>query len=168
MASLAMQERFQSLVEVHRGILFKVCNAYCRDPDDREDLAQEILYQLWRSFGRFDERQRFSTWMYRVALNVAISHHRRDRTRTRHIVAGEETLLEVADERTPPDPRVSRMAELIAALDPLQKSIVLLHLEGFSHRDIGEFLGTSESNIGTRLSRIRAMLRNQLEGGESQ
>jgi RNA polymerase sigma factor (sigma-70 family) len=70
------QERFQNLVDDHKKILYKVCHSYCRNPGDRDDLAQEIIVQLWRSFGAFDERVRFSTWMYRIALNVAISFYR--------------------------------------------------------------------------------------------
>src|ERR1039458_8436809 len=71
-----LQQTFQNRVEQHKKILYKVCNAYCRDRDSREDLAQEIMFQLWRSFGKFDGRCQFSTWMYRIALNVAISFYR--------------------------------------------------------------------------------------------
>ena len=78
------QETFQTLVDRHKKILYKICNSYCRNPVDREDLAQEIVFQLWQSFRSFDGRVQFSTWMYRVALNVAISWYRRERTRTRH------------------------------------------------------------------------------------
>src|SRR5271155_1987706 len=93
----ALQEQFQSLVDEHRKILYKICNSYCRNRDDREDLAQEIVVQLWRSFKTYDGRCQFSTWMYRVALNVAISFYRREGVRTGHGRA--EPLLEVADER---------------------------------------------------------------------
>src|SRR5271157_712348 len=94
----ALQEQFQSLVDEHKKILYKVCNSYCRNPDDREDLAQEIMIQLWRSFGSFDERARFSTWMYRIALNVAISFYRRESTRTRFVLSNEALLLKAVDE----------------------------------------------------------------------
>ena len=67
MAAPDLQETFQNLVEEHKKILYKVCNSYCRDCDSRDDLAREIMIQLWRSFGKFDGRCRFSTWMYRVA-----------------------------------------------------------------------------------------------------
>jgi RNA polymerase sigma factor (sigma-70 family) len=89
-----LQEAFQTLVEEHKRILYKVCNSYCQDRDSRDDLAQEIIIQLWRSFGKFDGRCRFSTWMYRIALNVAISFYRGERTRTRHVIADEKRLLE--------------------------------------------------------------------------
>src|SRR5579863_4394135 len=70
------EERFQNLIEEHKKILYKICHSYCQNPADRDDLAQEILFQLWRSFASFDERVRFPTWMYRIALNVAISFYR--------------------------------------------------------------------------------------------
>src|ERR1700727_2262431 len=94
MTTPELQEQFQSLVEEHKKILYKVCNSYCRNRDDRDDLAQEIIVQLWRSFEKFDERVRFSTWMYRIALNVAISFYRRENTRTRYVIPGSEHLLE--------------------------------------------------------------------------
>src|ERR1700684_31267 len=97
MTTPASQEGFQTLVEEHKKILYKVCNSYCRNRDDREDLAQEIIVQLWRSFGTFDERCRFSTWMYRIALNVAISFYRRESTRTRRVVSDDVRVLNAPD-----------------------------------------------------------------------
>ena len=85
-----VQTRFQSLVDEHRKIVYKICHSYCSNPDDREDLAQEIVTQSWRSFATFDGRVQFSTWMYRVALNVAISFHRRERIRGNHVVLDDE------------------------------------------------------------------------------
>src|ERR1017187_3371389 len=98
MTTPAQQERFQTLVDQHKKILYKVCNSYCRNRDDREDLAQEIIVQLWRSFGSFDERGRFSTWMYRIALNVAISFYRRENARTRYVLSDDAHLLNAIDE----------------------------------------------------------------------
>lgn len=94
MALPELNERFQTVVDQHKKTLYKVCNACCRNRDDRDDLAQEIIIQLWRSFGKFDERYRFSTWMYRIALNVAISFYRRENIRTRYVISDEEQLLE--------------------------------------------------------------------------
>lgn len=98
MTTAKHQERFQTLLDEHKRILYKVCHSYCRNRDDREDLAQEIIVQLWRSFGRFDEGYRFSTWMYRVALNVAISFYRRETTRTRYVISDDEKVLDAVDE----------------------------------------------------------------------
>ncbi len=83
-------ERFAELLERHRGIVFKVAATYCRTRADREDVAQEIVTQLWRAFPKFDATRTFSTWMYRIALNVAISFVRTNSVRERHIVAIDE------------------------------------------------------------------------------
>ncbi len=91
MTTPELQERFQTLVDEHKKILYKICNSYCRNREDRDDLAQEIIIHLWRSFGKFAEHYQFSTWMYRIALNVAISFYRRENTRTRHVTS-DETL----------------------------------------------------------------------------
>jgi RNA polymerase sigma-70 factor (ECF subfamily) len=159
------QECFQTLIDAHRGILFKVCNTYCRGHDDREDLAQEIVVQLWRSFPRFDERFRFSTWMYRIALNVAISFYRRESTRARYVITADTRLLEVADEHAGISENLALLHQAIATLDPLNKALALLYVDGHSHRDIGEVLGITESNVGTRLDRLKRRLREELNAG---
>jgi RNA polymerase sigma factor (sigma-70 family) len=130
MATPELQQRFQTVVDQHKKILYKVCNSYCRSRDDRDDLAQEIIIQLWRSFGRFDERYRFSTWMYRIALNVAISFYRRENTRTRYVISDEEHLLEAIDVTKDQPEEVRLLYEFIEGLDPLNKALVLLYLDG--------------------------------------
>lgn len=155
------EERFQNLIEEHKKILYKVCHSYCRNPADRDDLAQEILVQLWRSFARFDGRVRFSTWMYRIALNVAISFHRTESVRTRHIVLGDEHLLQAADENFTQPEEVQTMYRWIAELDPLNKALVLLYLDGNSYREIADVLGISETNVATKISRLKETLRQE-------
>src|ERR1017187_1015926 len=130
MTTPALQERFQALMDEHKKILYKVCNSYCRNRDDRDDLAQEIIIQLWRSFGKFDESYRFSTWMYRIALNVAISFYRRENTRTRYVISDEEHLLEAIDETKDQPEEIRLLYEFIGGLDPLNKALVLLSLDG--------------------------------------
>src|SRR5512143_1738007 len=85
-------QQFQELLERHRGIVFKVANTYCRDAHDRADLMQEIAAQAWRSFGNYDGERPFPTWMYRVALNVAISFRRSGGMHEQHTVAFDEQL----------------------------------------------------------------------------
>jgi RNA polymerase sigma factor (sigma-70 family) len=155
------QERFQALVEEHKKILYKVCHSYCRNPGDREDLAQEIMFQLWRSFGGFDERVRFSIWMYRIALNVAISFYRRESVRTRHVIPGEEHLLEAVDERSSPSDEVQFLYRWIEELDPLNKALAILYLDGNNYGEIAEVLGISETNVATKISRMKDTLREK-------
>ena len=165
------QRRFEALLREHQRIVFKVAAAYARGAHDRDDLAQEIAAQLWRSFGSFDEaRAKFTTWMYRVALNVAISHARSmKRSGAEHLeplddvhletVAGEGAAHHESLER---DKRLAALHALIARLDGLNRALVLLYLEDRSYAEIADVLGISETNVATKLNRIRQKLREQL------
>lgn len=161
----ATRRRFETLLQAHRGIVYKVANSYCRGDEDRADLAQEIAAQLWRAFAGFDPARNFSTWMYRIALNVAISHVRSDAPRQRHAVALDEQLHDVADERAS-DPeaelRLRALNRLIAALEPLNRALLLLYLEERSYREIGEVLGLSETNVATKIARLKQRIRTDL------
>ncbi|MGH8080082.1 MAG: RNA polymerase sigma factor [Lysobacter sp.] len=159
------RQRFEALLQAHRGIVYKVANTYCRDSEDRADLAQEIAVQLWRAFPGFDPARSFSTWMYRIALNVAISHVRSDAPRQRNAVALDEQLHDLPDERSA-DPeteqRLRALNRLIAALEPLNRALLLLYLEERSYREIGEVLGLSETNVATKIGRLKQRIRNDL------
>ena len=164
MTTPELQERFQTLVDEHKKILYKVCNSYCRDRGARDDLAQEIIIQLWRSFDRFDERYRFSTWMYRIALNVAISFYRRENTRTRYLISDEEHLLEAIDEKENQPDDIRLLYEFIEGLDPLNKALVLLYLDGNNYQEIANVLGISETNAATKINRLKNKLKQELSG----
>jgi len=159
MATPQQQERFQALIEEHKKILYKICNTYCRNRDDREDLAQEILVQLWRSFGAFDARCRFSTWMYRIALNVAISYCRRESVRARHVLSGDERLLNISEEATNPAEELLLLHQFIDRQDPLNKALLLLYLDGNSYQEIAEVLGISQTNVATKISRLKQTMK---------
>jgi RNA polymerase sigma factor (sigma-70 family) len=159
----AIQERFQNLMEEHKKILYKVCHSYCRNPGDRDDLAQEIIVQLWRSFHAFDERVRFSTWMYRIALNVAISFYRREKVRARHVILGSEHLLEALDETQGRSEEVQVLYQWIGELDPLNKALVILYLDGNNYQEIADILGISETNVATKISRLKQAMRQKNE-----
>jgi RNA polymerase sigma factor (sigma-70 family) len=156
------QEELVSLLEEHRKILYKVASSYCRNPTDRQDLVQEIVVQLWRSFDRYDERYKFSTWMYRIALNVAISFYRSEARRSRNTVPAEDFILEIADDRdsAEPDDNLQLLQRFIAQLDEFDRALIILYLDGNSYDTIAEVLGISETNVGTKISRIKQKLRN--------
>ena len=155
-----IQDEFQNQVERHKRILYKVCHAYCRDPEGREDLAQEILFQLWRSFGKFDGRVQFSTWMYRIALNVAISFYRSEATRGRVVVVDEERVLAAVDPGEPEEVRA--LYAFINGLDPMHKALMLLYLDGFSYGEMAATLGISETNVATKISRMKQRMKGEL------
>ena len=159
------RQAFGELLERHRRIVFKVAHTYAWDPDDRDDLAQEIAAQLWRAYPGYDPSRSFSTWMYRIALNVAISHVRSSTQRDRHSVALDDSLHEVADERSG-DPeseqQLRALQRVIAGLDRINRALLLLYLEDRSNREIGDILGLSESNVSTKISRLKQRIRNDL------
>jgi RNA polymerase sigma-70 factor (ECF subfamily) len=156
--------RFVALIGQHNGILYKVANAYCRAPDDRGDLMQEIVVQLWRAFSRYDERQRFSTWMYRVAMNVAISFYRKEWRRQRDLVPLDEPALDVAAADgvlgAAPD-ELRRLNERLQTLGELDRALVLLYLDGYAHAEIAELMGLTATNVSTRLGRIKKKLQQE-------
>lgn len=156
-----VQHRFETLVNAHRGILVKVCAAYARTPADRDDLAQEILVQLWEAFERFDQQRVFSTWMYRVALNVAISFTRREVVRRTHVIPADGRVLETSDESIARSTDVGPLYGFIERLDSLNRALMLLYLDDKSHAEIAMVLGISESNVGTKISRLKAMMKSQ-------
>lgn len=167
MADAQLQRRFAELLHEHRRIVFKVAAVYARGAEDRRDLEQEISTQLWRSFGRYDaSRGKFSTWMYRIALNVAISQARiRHRDGAGRFEPLEQHHLESiggGTEIDEPDARIRTLYAVIASLDPLNRALILLYLEDRSHADIADVLGISETNVATKISRVKQTLRGRL------
>jgi RNA polymerase sigma factor (sigma-70 family) len=157
-----LQQQFESRVNEHRKIIYKVCNAYCPDREDREDLAQEILVQLWRSFGSFDGRCLFSTWMYRVALNTALSFIRREFRRRRYVMTVEDRWLVSVPAEEPETDQLRTLYELIAAFDPLNKALLLLYLDGNSSQEISDVLGISATNVATKINRLKENMKQQV------
>ena len=161
--SATAQGRFAEVLERHRGLVFKVANGYGRDAEDRADLAQEIAAQLWRAWPTYDEARPLATWMYRIALNVAISHLRgRSRHDAHHVPLDEshEAIEGAADDADADRLRV--LGRLIAGLGPLDRALLLLYLDERSHRDIAEILGLTDTNVATRIGRLKQRLRERL------
>lgn len=159
------QQQFRVLIERHRGIVFKVANTYAFHADDRADLAQEITTQLWRAFAGYDPQRPFSTWMYRIALNVAISHVRTTTHTSRHVVPLEDDLHDIADGNAldhEADQQVRALHRFIAGLDTLNRALLLLYLEDQSYREIADILGISETNVATKISRLKQRIRTEL------
>ena len=151
------EARFAELLARHRGIVFKVAATYCRNPADREDVAQEIVTQLWRAFPKFDSTRTFSTWMYRVALNVAISFVRSNAARQRYTVALDDTH-DVEDSAATPadeDDKTRLLYAFIDRLDSLNRALLLLYLDDRSHREIAAILGITETNVATKIGRLK-------------
>ncbi|MGI8435980.1 MAG: RNA polymerase sigma factor [Chthoniobacterales bacterium] len=166
MTALADQETFTSLLEQHAGIIRKVAFSYTNTFADRRDLEQEIALQLWKSYPRYAPERPFSTWMYRVALNVGISFLRRNTHPARQTVPLHELPGELADETAgaaEQDERIPLLQQVLATLAPLDRALVLLYLDEHSYRDIASILGLTETNVATKLSRLKDRVREQIE-----
>jgi RNA polymerase sigma factor (sigma-70 family) len=160
--------RFATLLEEHRGIVFKVANTYCRHAEDRQDLAQEIAAQCWRAFPGYDAARPFSTWMYRIALNVAISHVRNVGSRAPVVPLDEEHDTHpgfAVDDGSAQHEADQRLRALYAVIDrqsPIDRALLLLWLEDRSQREIADVIGITESNVATKLNRLKQRIRLQL------
>lgn len=165
MNSISDNRDFLELLEQHKRIIFKVCNSYCKDPESRKDLTQEIVIQLWKSFRKYDAQYKVSTWMYRIALNVAISFYRREKKHTTTSPLAESTLA-FADDSTASQETESNIIQLhhfIDQLDELHKALMILYLDNNSYKDISEVLGITETNVATKINRIKQRLKQQFE-----
>ena len=146
-------------------MLHKVCNLYCSSLHDRQDLFQEIVIQLWRSYPRFRGEAKFSTWLYRIALNTAISDLRRQKRRP--LTADPERL---ATERLPAElqdiqyakekeEQLQQLYDAIGQLTELEKALVMLYLEDKPYEEMEEILGINQNNLRVKMNRIKEKLR---------
>jgi RNA polymerase sigma-70 factor (ECF subfamily) len=158
---------FIEMLEVNKGIVFKVCNTYCRDKEDQKDLAQDIIVQLWRSFPKYAATRKISTWMYSIALNVAISYVRKTTTRRKHTPVIDTVFVDIAhDYQETNSEDLQLLKQFINELDELNKALIILYLDGNSHEEIAAILNISRSNVGTKINRIKKTLKKRFESVE--
>jgi RNA polymerase sigma-70 factor, ECF subfamily len=156
------ESAFVELLLQHQHLVQKICRAYCPAEQDRRDLFQEIALQLWRAYPQFRGDSKGSTWLYRIALNVAISHRRRAR-RPPADALGEATALLATQE--PDDAAAARAEQLYQAIHTLssvEKALVLLYFEEKSNEEIAELMGISVGNVRVKMHRIREKLKSIL------
>jgi RNA polymerase sigma factor (sigma-70 family) len=168
--ALPPQDRFVAELERHKPILYKIASAYCARREDRGDLIQDIVIELWRAYERFDGRASFSTWMHRIAVNVAISFYRGESRRIRDALPIEDFALDLAAADRVMDAAgddVLALRQLIAQLDEINRALILLYLEGHGHDDIAAMLGMSPSNVATRIQRIKQKLQRDYAAAEA-
>jgi len=169
LASESVESLFSNWVREHGGTVLKVARAYTRTTEDYQDLAQEILLQVWRSLPNFRSEASMPTWCYRVALNTALTWLRRERRRGTNrdplidveslTAAGPDGGSQAADREI-----VERLYVAIRTLHETDAALVLLSLEGLNYQQMAEVLGISESNVGVKLHRARQALAEQMRG----
>ena len=154
------KETFLRLLEEHKGIIIKICNAYCQARNDKEDLSQEIVYNLWKAFDNYTPDYKFSTWLYRVALNVAISYYRKEK-RSLQYRPYDESLIIFNEEgyNKELEGNLLLLQQFIFELKEIDKSIMLLYLDDKSYHEIAEITGISATNVATKINRIKTNLK---------
>jgi RNA polymerase sigma-70 factor (ECF subfamily) len=155
-----LQEAFIHLVNQHRGILHKVCRLYCFTETDRQDLFQEIIVQLWRSYPSFRGDAKFSTWLYRIALNTAISDLRKQRRRITltdpELLPAELQDIQYSGEK---EEQLQLLYKAINKLTEVEKALTMLYLEDKSYQEMEDILGISQNNLRVKMNRIKDKLR---------
>ena len=155
------EEKFLTILKNNKGILFKVSNTYCNNKDDREDLIQEIIVQLWRAWPKFDHQYKVSTWMYRIALNVSISFYRKTSYRKeKHQQFSDSLNLKKESSESNTSEEIEQLHHFISKLNEMNKAIILLYLERYTYEEIGTSLGISTTNVATKISRIKKQLKS--------
>jgi RNA polymerase sigma-70 factor, ECF subfamily len=167
--SETLENIFKQWIDDHKGLVFKVVRTYAPGPEDRDDLFQEILLRLWFSIPHFQGRARETTWIYRVALNTALTWQR-DETKKRKrrsssinfddLACPQETSESALQNKQ----RLDQLYTAISQLPKTERSVILLHLDGLSYEDMANILGVSETNVGVRLNLAKKTLANLLGG----
>jgi RNA polymerase sigma factor (sigma-70 family) len=159
-----METKFLDNINANLGIIYKVCNIYTDSKsEEREDLFQEILYQLWKSYPHFKGFSKFSTWMYRVALNTAMMHsqHKKHKLEITDLELSHEQI-EDSVEQFNKDEEIQQLYKAIATLSKIDKAIILLFLEEHSYEEISSLTGMTKSNVSVKLVRIKRELKEKM------
>lgn len=153
------KEIFIKSIQENERLIYKVASFYTDCKNDRDDLLQEIIYNLWKSFGTFKNNSSLSTWMYRIAMNVAIYHLKKDKRKITTIPIDVEVLNLPETGFNDFEEKMQKLQKHIKDLNLYDKGILMLYLENKSHEEIAEIVGISKSNVGTKLSRIKDKFR---------
>lgn len=153
------EQEFLKRIESHKGILYKVSKMYMDNSDDQQDLFQEIVCQLWKSYDSFRNESQFSTWMYRVAVNTAIVFLKKEKRKVDKYEIASENIKDDEGDSHIKESQLDHFYKAVQKLEKIDKAIIFYQLEGFSHKEIGENLGISEGNARVKLNRAKEKLK---------
>lgn len=156
-------DTFLSVIELNKGLIYKVANLYCKDAENRKDLIQEVIIQLWQSFHKYDEQYKLSTWMYTISLNVAISFYKKEHRRTQINNLLPDDILSLNEDNVAEkvNTDIDLLQRFIKELKEMDRAIILLYLEENSQQEIARILGLTVTNVSTRVSRIKQQLQQK-------
>ncbi|MGB5229410.1 RNA polymerase sigma factor [Eudoraea sp.] len=159
---MGKEESFTRIIRENEGVIFKITTIYTDNGQDQKDLYQEIVYQLWKSFDSFRNESKISTWMYRIALNTAIGQLKKSKKHSNTTGIDQVILKQTENYDSEFENRLKMVYEHIHQLNILEKGLILLLLEGKKYEEIAEITGLSETNVGTRISRIKQKLKSRI------
>lgn len=151
-------KEFLDLIVENKGILYKISKLYESNRTDQEDLRQELMYQLWKSYDLFRGESKFSTWMYRICLNTAITFCKK-KSKCSILFQSDYEFDIPSNESSETEIQVEMLYRALHQLDKMERAFMFMYLEGFSHKEIGESIGISEGNARVRLNRIKNKLK---------
>lgn len=157
------KEKFIEVINENKNLLYKICNSYCPNPGNRQDLEQEILLQLWKNIKSFDGRVKISTWIYKIALNTAISNFRLDCKRVDQPIEIDFSFFSLPEFEYDSefDEKLQLLHKLIDGMSKFDKALLFLYLDNYRQKEIAEILGITESNVATKVNRIKRNLREK-------
>lgn len=157
--------KFVQILKENKRILYKVINIYCQDKNDRSDVEQEIIIQLWKSFKSYDNNYKYSTWVYRIAMNVAISFYRSNMHRKASTLSINESIfqeIEYDDAPNEIDEKRKFLYDFMNQLDDFNKQILILYLDECSYKEIAGIVGITETNVATKISRLKKKIKESI------
>ncbi len=156
------KDQFLNILEKNIGIILKISRVYTKIEQDKEDLINDIILELWKSFKNFNGDSKISTWIYRVALNVSMNYKRNRKNNSLFYSINDFRNEEIRPWLIEQDnsSELEILYNCIDELEEINKAIILLYLDGNSHDEISEIIGISKTNVGTRISRIKEQIRN--------
>lgn len=155
------EQEFIQLLNKHQNIIHKVCSVYMNDYADKEDLFQEVTLQAWKAYPTFRGDAKFSTWLYRVALNTAITFFRKEKKQIP--VFATDILPDTTEGYNPIEEQVQAMYKAIGELSKIDKALIMLYLEDYSYIEIGEMLGISANNVAVKMNRLKVKLKEETQ-----
>jgi len=159
----SQEDHFLEVIEENKRLIFKIANSYCKDSEDRKDLVQEIVLQLYKAFPKYNDTYAITTWIYRIALNISISFYRKEKSRKK-TTENYKNVIELADDSEDFKNEQSKLLYgFIDNLNSIDKAIIILFLEGRKNKEIAEVMGFSISNVSTRMNRIKSKLSSNVK-----
>ncbi len=159
MIDLPIQDKFIFEIDSHQNIIYKICHLYTKKTIDFNDLYQDIVLQLWKSYPTFKGKSKLSTWIYKVSLNTAFYKLRQEKGKLNldSLTQFHYDIPEICD--SDKKENIERVKELLSELTDIEKALITLHLDEYSYDEISEIMGITKTNVATKISRIKQKLK---------